>query len=224
MNWRKLLLPFSGLWWIITEIRNVLYNTRIFPSKKFKKPVIIIGNLSMGGTGKSPHVIHVLGILHSFYQVASLSRGYGRRTKGFRVANYDSTASEIGDEPMQFFNRFKNRIVVSVGEERVEAIKELSKRFKLDAFVLDDAFQHRKLRSDMNIILTDYRKRYTKDFLVPAGSLRESARNARRAQIIIVTKCPKDLSDSEKLKIRKELKIKPKQHLFFSEIIYSEIG
>lgn len=222
MNWRKLLLPFSGLWWIITEVRNGLYNARIFPSKKFKKPVIIIGNLSLGGTGKSPHVIHVLSILHSFYKVAALSRGYGRRTKGFKVANYDSTATEIGDEPMQFFNRFKNRIVVSVGEDRVEAIKKLSKLFKLDVFVLDDAFQHRRLRTDMNIVLTDFRQRYTKDFLVPTGYLRESARNARRAQIIIVTKCPDDLAEKDKQLIRKELRIRQKQSLFFSKIIYAD--
>ena len=222
MNWRKLLLPFSVLWWMITETRNALYNANILRTKRFNKPIIVIGNLSVGGTGKSPHVIHVLDKLKNFYSVASLSRGYGRKTKGFRVANYNSTATEMGDEPMQFFNRFKNRIVVAVGEDRVQAIKELTKLFRLDGFVLDDAFQHRKLKTDMNIVLTDYNSRYTKDYLLPAGNLRESARNANRAQIIIVTKCPDNLSEEKKLAIRKELRIKPKQNLFFSHVQYAE--
>ena len=221
MNWRKLLLPFSLVWWIITGTRNTMYSAGILPSKKFNKPIIVIGNLSVGGTGKSPHVMHVLDILRNFYSVASLSRGYGRRTKGFRVANYDSTASEMGDEPMQFFNRFKNRIIVAVGEDRVQSIKELFKLFRLDAVVLDDAFQHRKLKSDMNIVLTDYSHRYTKDYLLPAGNLRESRRNAKRAQIIIVTKCPNDLSEEEKKEIRKELKPTTKQHIFFSRVKYA---
>lgn len=222
MNWRKLLLPFSLIWWLITGTRNLMYNAGILRTKKFNKPVIVIGNLSVGGTGKSPHVIHVLDTLRNFYSVASLSRGYGRKTRGFRVANYDSTANQMGDEPMQFFNRFKNRIVVAVGEDRVEAIKKLLKMFKLDAIVMDDAFQHRRLKSDMNIILTDYNRRYTKDYLLPAGDLRESRRNARRAQIIVVTKCPEDLTDEHKEFIRNEIKPKSKQHLFFSKIAYSD--
>ena len=222
MNWRKLLLPLSALWWIGTELRNTMYNAEIFPTKKFNKAIIIVGNLSVGGTGKSPHVIYILDILRKNFNVAALSRGYGRKTSGYRVANYDSNAAEMGDEPMQFFNRFKNRIIVAVGEDRVEAIEKMLKNFTLDAIVLDDAFQHRKLKSDFKILLTDYSHRYSRDHLLPAGNLRESRRNASRAQIVIVTKCPEHLSIQEKEEIRNELKIKNNQFLFFSRVIFDE--
>lgn len=222
MNWRKLLLPFSALYWIGTEVRNVLFNAGIFPVKKFKKPIIIIGNLSVGGTGKSPLAMHVLKLLKNEFQVASLSRGYGRKTSGFIVANYDSNAKQIGDEPMQFFNRFKNRIIVSVGEDRVNAVEQLLTKFPLDAIVLDDAYQHRSLDSDFKILLTDYSNRYSKDFLLPAGDLRESSINAKRAKIIVVTKCPDNLSEEEKAKITKELRVKKHQEIIFSKIEYSD--
>ncbi|MXV38476.1 tetraacyldisaccharide 4'-kinase [Flavobacteriaceae bacterium Ap0902] len=221
MNWRILLFPFAGIWWLITQIRNLLYSAGIFPSTDFKKAIIVIGNLSVGGTGKSPHAIYVLDLLRENFKVAALSRGYGRETSGFIVANYDSNAQQIGDEPMQFFNRFKNRIVVSVGEDRVAAIKELFARFKLDAVVLDDAFQHRKLKTDFNILLTSYKNLYSNDYVLPVGTLRESRLNADRANIIVVTKTPSKLTEDEKSKIAKELKIKEYQHLFFSKIVYS---
>ncbi|MGI9525797.1 MAG: tetraacyldisaccharide 4'-kinase [Weeksellaceae bacterium] len=221
MNWRFLLAPFAGVWWMITQMRNIMYNAGIFPSKKFNKAIIVVGNLSVGGTGKSPHTIYLLDLLYNQFKVAVLSRGYGRETSGFIVANYDSNAQEIGDEPMQFFNRFKNRIVVSVGEDRVMALKELFNKFKLDAVILDDAYQHRKLKTDYNILLTSYNNLYSNDYVMPVGSLRESRRNADRANIIIVTKCPRELSNEEKDKIKKELKVKEHQHLFFSKIAYS---
>ena len=222
MKWRKLLLPLSALWWLGTEIRNGFYNAGLFPSRKFNKAVIIVGNLSVGGTGKSPHVMYLLALLKDHFSVAALSRGYGRKTSGLRIANYDSTAGEIGDEPMQFFNRFKNRILVAVGEDWVEAIDYLKANYALDVVILDDAFQHRKLRSDFKILLTDYHNRYSNDWLLPAGNLREARKNASRAKVIIVTKCPKDISDEEKQKIYSELKVKQGQHLFFSEVIYGE--
>lgn len=219
MNWRKLLAPFAGIWWVITQLRNVFYNKGIFPSTAYDK-TIVIGNLSLGGTGKSPHVIYVLDLLYKSFNVAVLSRGYGRSTSGFIVANYDSYAQQIGDEPMQFFNRFKNRIIVSVGEDRVAALKELFAKFKLDVVVLDDAFQHRKLKADYNILLTSYKHLYSQDYVLPMGRLRESRINADRAQMIVVTKCPHHLSKEEKIEIKKELLIKDHQHLFFSKIIY----
>lgn len=222
MNWRKLLLPFSIPYWFVTEVRNLLFNAKILPVKKFNKAIIIVGNLSLGGTGKSPHVMYILDLLRKNYQVAALSRGYGRKTSGFLVANYHSTAKQIGDEPMQFFNRFKNRILVAVGENRVEAIQQLFSKFTLDAIVLDDAFQHRSLDSDFKVLLTDYNHRYSNDWVLPAGNLRESKRNAKRAQIIIVTKCPENLSHQEKSDIFNELKIQENQYLFFSKIAYAD--
>ncbi|MBV7439804.1 tetraacyldisaccharide 4'-kinase [Weeksellaceae bacterium TAE3-ERU29] len=222
MTWRILLAPFSFIWWIITAIRNLLYNIKVFPVKKFKKPIIVVGNLAVGGTGKTPHTLYLLDLLYKNFRVASLSRGYGRKTSGFIVANYDSSARQIGDEPMIFFNRFKNRIVVAVGENRVEAIEKLLKKFRLDAVILDDAFQHRALKAGFYILLTEYNNRYNKDYLLPMGNLRESGREANRANIIIVTKCPKDLSEKEKEEIKQELKIKKNQYLFFSTIKYHE--
>ena len=222
MDLRKLLLPVSALWWTGSEVRNAFYNAGLLPTKKFKKAVIIVGNLSVGGTGKSPHVMYILNLLRKDFQVAALSRGYGRNTSGIRVANYDSTAGEIGDEPMQFFNRFKNRILVAVGEDRVEAIEYLLANYKLDAVVLDDAFQHRKLISDFKILLTEYGNLYTDDWPLPAGNLRESAKNASRAQLIIVTKCPDEMSENEKRNVQEKLKVKAHQKLFFSRVVYAD--
>uniref|UniRef100_UPI0039A47C60 tetraacyldisaccharide 4'-kinase n=1 Tax=Ornithobacterium rhinotracheale TaxID=28251 RepID=UPI0039A47C60 len=223
MNWRKLLAPLSAIWWCVTSIRNLLYKIGFFPVKSFKKPVIVIGNLSTGGTGKTPHTVYVLDLLRRNYRIAALSRGYGRRTSGFIVANYDSNARQIGDEPMLFFHRFKNRIVVSVGENRVAAVRELFQRFALDAVILDDAYQHRALKAGFYILLTDYRHLYSQDYVLPMGDLREPRSGAKRASIIIVTKCPPDLSEEEKEKIKRELKLLPEQELFFSHINYSEM-
>ncbi|MRJ10956.1 tetraacyldisaccharide 4'-kinase [Ornithobacterium rhinotracheale] len=222
MNFRKLLAPLSLLWWGVTSTRNLLYKIGLFPVKSFKKTVIVIGNLSTGGTGKTPHTMYVLDLLRKNYRVAALSRGYGRRTSGFLVANYDSNARQIGDEPMMFFHRFKNRIVVSVGENRVEAIKELFQRFALDAIVLDDAFQHRALKAGFYILLTDYNELYSRDYVLPMGNLREPRSGANRANVIVVTKCPPDLSEEEKEKIKRELKLLPGQEIFFSHINYSD--
>ena len=222
MTWRILLAPFSFIWWIITTFRNIFYNIKVFPVKEFKKPIIVVGNLAVGGTGKTPHTLYLLELLSQNYRVASLSRCYGRKTSGFIIANYDSSARQIGDEPMIFFKRFKNRILVAVGENRVEAIDQLLKRFRLDAIILDDAFQHRALKAGFYILLTEYNNRYTKDFLLPMGNLRESGRESNRANIIIVTKCPKDLNDKEKEEIKQELKIKNNQYLFFSTVKYHE--
>lgn len=222
MNFRKLLAPLAAMWWGITSARNAFYKIGVFPVKKFQKPVIVIGNLSTGGTGKTPHTIYILDLLRKNFRVAALSRGYGRRTSGFIVANYDSNARQIGDEPMLFFHRFKNRIVVSVGENRVESIQELFKRFTLDAVVLDDAYQHRALQAGFYILLTDYNELYSRDYVLPMGNLREPRSGANRANVIVVTKCPPDLNEEEKEKIKRELKLLPSQKIFFSHIEYSD--
>ncbi|MDO5510918.1 MAG: tetraacyldisaccharide 4'-kinase [Weeksellaceae bacterium] len=222
MIWRKFLAPLAGMWWVVTSARNVLFNHNILYSKSFPIPIISVGNLSTGGTGKTPHTAYLLEFLKNRYRTAVLSRGYGRKTKGFLVANYDSTAKQIGDEPSLFFNRFRNRIIVAVGEDRIAAIRKLLKQFELDAIILDDAFQHRRLRAGFQILLTDYSQLYVDDYLLPMGNLRESYVGARRADAIIVTKCPEEMSDEQKQEIAKKLQVRAAQPLFFSRIVYGD--
>lgn len=222
MIFRKLLAPVALFYWIISGLRNFFYSIGMLPSKKFNKAVIVIGNLNTGGTGKSPHTLYILETLKENYRTGVLSRGYGRKTKGFKILNYDSTASTVGDEAMQVFNRFKNKVVVCVGEDRVSALKEMFKLFRLDVIVLDDAYQHRKLKSDFNLLLTEYSNPYNKDWPLPMGNLREPISGAKRAKSIIVTKCPPDLSVEKKIKFRDSLKLNKNQSIFFSEIVYGE--
>ncbi len=221
MSWRKLLLPFSGLFWIGVTFRNLFYEFGIFRFKKFKTPVICVGNLSVGGTGKSPHVLLVADVLKDEFQVAMLSRGYGRKTSGLVIANYSSRVYDIGDEPLQFFNRFKNKIVVAVCANRVFGIRHLVKNYQSEVVIMDDGFQHRQVKPGFSILLTDFNDPYSSDYLLPAGNLREPRSAARRADVIIITKCP----DTFTVKQRDELlaKIKPKhyQKIFFSKIVYS---
>ncbi|MFA5620752.1 MAG: tetraacyldisaccharide 4'-kinase [Weeksellaceae bacterium] len=222
MGWRKLLLPLSGLYWIVTTIRNLLYDFGLLSSKKFKIPVICIGNLSVGGTGKSPHVIMVAEILKDYFDVAMLSRGYGRKTSGLKIANYNSKVYDIGDEPLQFFNRFKNKIVVAVGENRVNAIEYLINSFKTNAVIMDDGFQHRQLKPGFSILLTTFKDPYPDDYLLPAGNLREPRHGAKRANIIIVTKCPEHFTVKQKNEIAAKIKPRAGQKLYFSKIVYSQ--
>lgn len=221
MNWRKLLLPLSGLFWIGVSFRNLAYRTGLLSSVKFKNPVICVGNLSVGGTGKSPHVIMVADILKDEFETAMLSRGYGRKTSGLVVANYSSKVYDIGDEPLQFFNRFKNKIVVAVSENRVKGIRHLIKFFKCRVILMDDGFQHRQVRPGFSILLTDFNDPYTSDFLLPAGNLREPRSGAKRADIIIVTKCPDAFSVKQRDAILDKIHPKPNQKVYFSKVVYS---
>ena len=221
MNWRKLLLPFSGLFWIGVSTRNLLYKTGFFKSKKFKIPVICIGNLSTGGTGKSPHVILVADLLKDELEMAMLSRGYGRKTSGLVIANYSSKVFDIGDEPLQFFNRFRNKIVVAVSENRTIGINHLVKHYKTEGILMDDGFQHRKVKPGFSILLTDFHEPYTSDYLLPAGNLREPRSGAKRADIIVVTKCPDAFSVKQRDAILSKIKPKPHQKVYFSKIVYS---
>lgn len=222
MNWRKLLLPFSGLFWVVTSLRNLFYNTGLLPSKKFDIPVICVGNLSVGGTGKSPHVIMVADLIKDEKETAMLSRGYGRKTSGLKIANYSSKVYDIGDEPLQFFNRFKNRIVVAVSENRIFGIDYLKEQFKTELVLMDDGFQHRAVKPGFSILLTTYHDPYTSDYLLPAGNLRESRRGARRADVIIVTKCPDDFTTKQRTALLSKIKPKSHQTVFFSKIVYSQ--
>ena len=214
-SFRVLLLPFAILYgWIVT-LRNWMYTKKYLKSVHFNLPIICVGNLSLGGTGKSPMVEHLLSILSTEYKTATLSRGYKRKTKGYALATEQSTALEIGDEPMQFHLKYPN-VGVAVGERRIEAIPQLIQDIPdLQTVILDDAFQHRKIKAGFYILLTSYGDLYSDDFILPTGNLRESRAGAKRANLVIVTKCPATLSADEQREIQDKLNLKCTQELYF---------
>lgn len=215
---RKILFPFSVLYDGVTRLRNFLYNRQLLKSHSFAIPVVCVGNLSTGGTGKTPMVEYLIRQWQSEYKMAVLSRGYGRKTRGFRWVSATDLPEETGDEPLQIKKKFPNT-TVAVDEDRVRGIGILQKEHQL--IVLDDAFQHRRVRPSFSILLTAYGQLYTDDLVLPAGNLRESRRNAHRADVIVVTKCPPDLSAAEKEKIRTKICPVDGQQLLFSHLTYS---
>jgi len=220
-SFRILLLPFAALFGIIVIIRNWLYDKGISRSTSFGLPLICVGNLSVGVTGKSPMVEYLVMHLKNQFKVATLSRGYKRKTKGYALANERTTAIDIGDEPMQFHRKFPD-VPVAVGEERLVAIPQLlHDRPGTEAIILDDAFQHRQVQSGFNILLTEYSNLFTRDFFLPTGDLRDQPGSYKRANIIVVTKCKPDLSEEEKNKIIKEIRPLSHQRVFFTAIAYS---
>lgn len=217
---RKILFPFALIYGLIISIRNLAFDLGFLRSMTFDVPIIAVGNLSVGGTGKSPMIEYLVDLLSGQYKIAVLSRGYGRKTKGFLLANQSSTAKELGDEPYQFYRKY-NDLEVAVDEKRVRGMENLlSLKPELDLVLLDDAFQHRYVKASCYILLTSYDRLYTNDFLLPAGDLREPRIGAKRAQIIIVSKCPDDLSASRRAEIEKKINPDPNQNLFFSRIKY----
>ena len=221
-SFRYLLLPFSLIYGGMVWLRNVLYDKNIFRSTSFNFPIICIGNLAAGGTGKTPMVEYLLRMLKKDYKLATLSRGYKRKTSGFAIANENSTALEIGDEPMQFHLKFRD-VTVAVGEERLVAIPQLlHDRPDTELIILDDAFQHRPVRAGLNILLTEYKNLYTRDLMLPAGDLRDVRVSSKRADIIVVTKCKADLTEEEKNAVVKEIDPGEEQNLFFTTIVYSD--
>jgi len=219
-----LLSPFSVLYGLITYVRNKLFDFHILKSDSFNVPVICVGNINTGGTGKSPLIELLIRILQSKnIRPATLSRGYGRITKGFLLANEQSTALSLGDEPLQFYQKYPG-IRVSVCENRAEGIQKLLQlQPPPETILLDDAFQHRRVKPGLSILLTDYSKLYVHDSMLPSGRLREFPSGANRADIIIITKSPEDLSEEEKYAITRRLKVKPHQHIFFSFIRYGKL-
>lgn len=219
-KFRKILYPFALLYGEIVGLRNKAFDKGIFTSIKFSIPTIVVGNLNVGGTGKSPQIEYLVRLLQNNYKVAVLSRGYKRKSTGFQLANKKTITEEIGDEPMQFFKKFKN-IIVAVDADRVNGINQLKKlKFPPNVILLDDAFQHRKVNAGLNILLTSYHNLYTDDLVLPAGNLREKRKGANRAQVIIVSKCPEVLSKNEQLKIIQKLKPELNQTVFFTKIAY----
>ncbi len=212
-------IPFS----LVTEIKNFLYNTGVLKSSEFNIPIISIGNLVLGGSGKTPTIEYLVRLLAYNYKVAVLSRGYGRKSTGFILADTNSDASLIGDEPMQYFRKFKN-IIVSVDSNRVRGINKLiNLNLKPEVVLLDDAFQHRKVKPGISILLTDFNNLYSEDNIFPLGNLRESIGNANRADIIIVTKCDKNINKDQKRHIIQKLNIGDNQKIYFSSIKYSKM-
>ena len=219
---RILLFPLSLLYALVVKIRNWCFDKKILPSSSFNLPVICIGNLAAGGTGKSPMVEFLIRILKDQYPIAVLSRGYKRKTRGYALAGAQSTALDIGDEPMQFHSKFPE-VAIAVGEERIVAIPQLlHDRPGTRAILLDDAFQHRTVKAGLNILLTDYSNLFTRDWWLPSGDLRDAPSSSRRADIIIVTKCKDELSEEERRAIAIEIGPQPHQQLFFTSIHYGE--
>jgi len=222
-NIRLLLLPFSFLYGTLVSIRNILYDIGIFRSKKFNIPVISVGNLCTGGSGKTPQIEYLIRLLSPVCQLATLSRGYGRSTSGFLMVSEQSPSTEVGDEPRQFKHKFPS-VPVAVDGDRVHGIKKLCRDISsLGIVLLDDAFQHRAVKPGLSILLTDFSDRYDKDMVLPAGNLREFRSGAKRADVIIVTKCPETLSPIEKRCITRDLKPQAYQHVYFSKIIYGRL-
>ncbi|MCC9071621.1 tetraacyldisaccharide 4'-kinase [Flavobacterium sp. F-65] len=219
---RKILFPFAVLYGIITSIRNFLFDKGVLKSTSFDIPIIAVGNLSVGGTGKTPQIEYLIRLLSNKYQVATLSRGYKRQSEGFVLADETSNAVILGDEPFQFFQKFKN-IQVAVDANRTNGIQQLlSQPQKPEIILLDDAFQHRKVKAGFYILLTSYGDLYADDWMLPTGNLRESRGGAKRANIIIVTKCPASLEESEQENIRRKLKLEASQQLYFTYIDYDD--
>jgi len=219
---RILLFPFSLIYGWIIIVRNYLFDKGFFHSTAFPLPTIGIGNLSVGGTGKSPMVEYLVTLLQPAYRIATLSRGYGRASKGYLLANKYVTALEIGDEPMQFHLKFPG-LAVAVGEDRVASMHKLLKdRPETEIVLLDDCFQHRKIKPGFNILLTSYNNLFTRDFFLPTGSLRDQKSSYQRADVVVVTKCPADLSTDKMLKIKTELHLLPNQKAFFTVIDYGK--
>jgi tetraacyldisaccharide 4'-kinase len=219
MNYRKFLYPFSILYDGITALRNYAYDRGWKESSEYEIPIVSVGNLSVGGTGKSPMVEFLISFLKEDYNLAVLSRGYKRKTSGFMEVQTDSTTSEVGDEPLQIKRKFPE-VTVAVCADRRKGIDALQSKAEL--IVLDDAFQHRKVKPALSILLTPYDDLFIDDFLLPAGNLRESRKGYQRADIIVVTKCPDREPYAKLQEIQYKMQLKEHQSIYFSKIGYQE--
>lgn len=219
-----LLTPLSWVYGAVTWVRNKLFDIGVFKEEHFDIPTVCVGNITVGGTGKTPHVEYIANILSNEYNIAVLSRGYKRKTKGFVLANSKSTPEQIGDEPMQIFQKLGTQLKVAVCENRSEGIKQLQKNFpNLDLILLDDAFQHRWVKPKVSVLLTDFSRPFYNDKLLPLGRLRESAHAAIRADIVVVTKCPENLTPLQYSLVRKQLDLMAYQKSFFSRYKYGSL-
>jgi tetraacyldisaccharide 4'-kinase len=214
------LFPFAFLYQVITDIRNYLFDTGILPSKKFNFPVICVGNITVGGTGKTPHTEYLAGLLNTEFKVAVLSRGYKRKSPGFRIASEASSVADIGDESLQISHKFHD-IIVAVDRDRVNGVRTIMKEFpETEVIILDDAFQHRSIHPGLSILLSKYDGLITRDYLIPYGRLRESGKNMKRADLILISKTPENISGEAMESILEEIKPASNQKVFFTSIKY----
>lgn len=219
-----LLAPISWIYGFVVWLRNLLYDDHILHSTQVSIPTICVGNLAVGGTGKTPMSEYLISLLSSDYKVALLSRGYGRKTKGFRIANEHDTAQTIGDEPMQIHQRFPD-IPVAVCADRVKGVKRLQQLFPdLQCVILDDAYQHRSLNCGFYILLTPFDRLYSNDHMLPWGRLRDLPNQSHRANVVVVTKCPPNMQPIERRIVSNSLKLATYQQLFYSSIGYAQLA
>ena len=220
-SWRIILLPFSWVYSLIVSLRNWFYSIGIFKSHPIPGASVCIGNITVGGTGKSPLTAYLAKLFETEKPVI-LSRGYGRKTKGLFIANKESTASELGDEPMMYWTNFQQQIPVVVAEKRQIGVDWIREHKGNSLILLDDAFQHRAVKAGLNILLMTYDRPVFSDFVFPAGNLREPRAGMKRADIVLVTKCPDGLTDNDKLPFRKKIPLN-KENIFFSEVVYGDL-
>lgn len=224
--WQYLLYPFSLGYILVTTIRNWLFDHGILlQAKAYKKPIICIGNLTVGGTGKTPMVEFLLQMFAGQYKLAVLSRGYGRKTKGYLAIDERASAITVGDEPFQLYQKFKDKAQFYVCEQRVLGLDRIFETSNTELVLLDDAYQHRYVQAKVNILLSDYGRLFYQDLVLPAGRLRETRSGAQRASMVVVTKCPKDLSQQERDAIMARIAAytNANTRVFFSEIVYDEV-
>lgn len=220
---RILLFPFALIYGIVVFARNKLYDWGLLRSKHFDTPTISVGNLAVGGAGKSPHIEYLVRLLKKNYSTATLSRGYKRKTRGFKLAKQHATADEVGDEPAQFKHKFRQQTIAVDGKRRRGINKILKMDPYTDVILLDDAFQHRSVKPGLSVLITDFHNPYPEDYLLPSGTLREHTSGAKRADIIIVSKTPKVLSPITRRRFYQEIKPKPYQQLFFTFLRYGNL-
>jgi tetraacyldisaccharide 4'-kinase len=220
---KYILSPFALMYGLFMFLRRFSYSKKLFKRHTFNVPIILVGNIAVGGTGKTPHVEYLIDLLSESYRISCLSRGYKRKSKGFIRANVDESAHIIGDEPAQYKQKYKDLIDVAVCENRVKGIREILKfEPKTDIIIMDDGFQHLSVKPGLSIILSDFYNLYTHDYPMPFGRLREFKSAAQDADIIVITKCPIMVSPLEIKNIRSELKLQNHQSLLFSHFKYGE--
>lgn len=217
-----LLYPFSFVYGLATSFRNFLYDAGLISSEKFSVPVICVGNITVGGTGKTPHTEYLVDLLRKEFRVAVLSRGYKRKSKGFRSASSLSTVKEIGDEPFQLFRKFPD-IIVAVDRDRLNGVKSILKdRPDINLIILDDGFQHRKIKPGLSILLSDFNNPMSADYMLPYGNLRESIKNIRRADVIVIAKSPENISEATREEITRNIHRISERRIFFTSISYKD--
>jgi tetraacyldisaccharide 4'-kinase len=217
------LFPLTFIYWIIVTIRNYLFDIGVIPGEEFNLPIISVGNITVGGTGKTPHIEYLVELLKEEFSLATLSRGYGRSTRHFIIADMDSTSRIIGDESRQLKQKYPG-MIVAVDRKRANGIKHLLKvQDPLDIILLDDAYQHRYVKPGKSVLLIDYNRMINQDFLLPSGRLREPVSERKRADIILITKSPERIKPIEMRDIVKNMKLELHQHLFFTYIEYGEL-